>query len=507
MIKAEAAQYKQQTVPNYQGNPLIEALPPLWTEAEVLEQLPTASYSPDERLLDRVARLHCLHGLFGYFQPLEHHMEIERRLACCIRQGYLGRHPLSAEHGHLTAELFRAGMERRPVETIEVAHSHARGFTILGVSGVGKTTSIEKILSLYPQRIEHTSYKSQTLVLTQIVWLKLDCPQDGSLKGLCLAFFQALDAAAGTDYLEEYSKRNTTIDRMLVIMSALTARFAIGVLVIDEIQHLSEAKCGGSHRMLNFLVTLVNTIGVPIVLIGTSKAVHMLQTEFRQARRSSAMGDIFWDRMAEDASWDIFLEAMWSYQWTRDEVPLTDRISTALYAASQGVTDITVKLYAIVQDEAIAMERETFTAEDFTRLAEKKLHMVRPMLDALRSGNPKLIEKYEDIPPIRMEDCLTFPPPSIKPVSPNTHLPLREDVIIRLINLEMDPDMATRAVGDALAILGEGATVSQVFKHAYGACLAPELPTVETVPASTDLRRIDGHAELKANELIDEEVW
>ena len=40
------------------------------------------------------------------------------------------------------------------------------------------------------------------------------------------------------------------------------SRYLVGILVIDEIQHLSEAKGGGSDKMLNFFVTLVNTIGL-----------------------------------------------------------------------------------------------------------------------------------------------------------------------------------------------------------------------------------------------------
>ena len=39
--------------------------------------------------------------------------------------------------------------------------------------------------------------------------------------------------------------------------------------------------------MLNFFVTLVNTIGLPVVMIGTTKAMSILQGEFRQARRGA----------------------------------------------------------------------------------------------------------------------------------------------------------------------------------------------------------------------------
>jgi putative ribosome biogenesis GTPase RsgA len=36
-------------------------------------------------------------------------------------------------------------------------NSTSAGFTMIGMSGVGKTTAVERVLSLYPQCIEHFS--------------------------------------------------------------------------------------------------------------------------------------------------------------------------------------------------------------------------------------------------------------------------------------------------------------------------------------------------------------
>lgn len=92
------------------------------------------------------------------------------------------------------------------------------------------------------------------MVLTQIVWLKLDCPHDGSIKGLCFQFFEAIDRALGTDYFPRYTKSRYTVDVLMVLMTQLVNLYQIGILVIDEIQHLSLAKGGGSEKMLNFFV-------------------------------------------------------------------------------------------------------------------------------------------------------------------------------------------------------------------------------------------------------------
>ncbi len=42
----------------------------------------------------------------------------------------------------------------------------------------------------------------------------------------------------------------------MVLMTQLVNLYQIGILAIDEIQHLSLAKGGGSEKMLNFLSRL-----------------------------------------------------------------------------------------------------------------------------------------------------------------------------------------------------------------------------------------------------------
>lgn len=98
---------------------------------------------------------------------------------------------------------------------------------------------------------------------------------------------------------------------MLLHMTSLASIYGIGVLVIDEIQHLLHAK-NDQEEMLNFFVTLSNTVGIPTVLIGTSKAQQLFKGNFRQARRAASDGSIIWDRMDEDREeWEFFLETLW----------------------------------------------------------------------------------------------------------------------------------------------------------------------------------------------------
>jgi len=139
---------------------------------------------------------------------------------------------------------------------------------------VGKTTSVESVLSLYAQQIQHSGkYGGHALDRVQLVWLKLECPQDGSLRGLCLNFFQAVDEIVGTRYYPKFgNNRRRSVDELLPEMANVAAVLGLGVLVIDEIQRLNEASSGGAAKMLNFFGQMVNQFSVPVVLVGTFKA-------------------------------------------------------------------------------------------------------------------------------------------------------------------------------------------------------------------------------------------
>ena len=398
------AEYHEQILPEYQGNPLIEALPDIFSVSDTMKKLTRKPrYDDREREWDAKYRIHCLSRiLHEYYQPLPQHFDIEMRISVCLRQGYLNRNPAGRQYALMVNESYEAMKEKRQIRHVPGYHPNASGFTIIGVSGVGKSTAVESVLNLYPQVIRHTQYRGEPFPVTQIVWLKLDCPHEGSRGELCYQFFRAVDACVGTSYLDQYKKSRITIDSMLTLMARIAQEYSLGLLVVDEVQHLSLAK-GGADAMLNFFVTLVNTIGLPVVLIGTSKALPILQGEFRQARRSSGHGDLIWNRMKKEKSWAMFVGSIWKYQWIRNAVALTTEMMDIIYEETQGIIVLAVILYVLLQEDAILSERETFGAEDIHRVAVNKMGLVQPMLEALRRNDQKLIDQYEDITDILMD--------------------------------------------------------------------------------------------------------
>ena len=408
------AEYHDPPLLTYRGNPLIEALPPIYEPEQVYKLLRhDPRYDESYRQWPTHLRLHLFLEAARFFQPLNIHFELEQRLSRMIRAGYVGRNPLDLG--------FWAETERRLhlVEENTVFCSTPRvptqGFTLMGISGTGKSRTIESVLPLYPQVIQHHEYHGRRFTWTQVVYLKLDCPHDGSISGLCHDYFHQMDLLLGTNYYENHGLRGRpTIEKMRVSMARVASDHSLGVLIVDEIQDLRLARSDGAHKMLSFLVKLDNTIGVPIVFIGTPNARDVLAGEFRRARRAAGHGDLPWERMKKekdpekekDSEWRVFLESLWKYQYVREESNLTDELSEVMYDESQGIADIAIKLYFLAQIRAIDRKKERVTVDMVRKTARERLQSVQEPLHALRTGNQTLLRKYEDLQPIDLEGAV-----------------------------------------------------------------------------------------------------
>ncbi|PFU56997.1 ATP-binding protein [Bacillus thuringiensis] len=402
----EEANYKEQVLFEYDNNPFIEALPPIFDEDDVLERfMVTPRITEQDKQSGTNIRYHVLKRVKNFIQPLPIHFEVERRLSTLIRRGYLARNPLDKtflERIRLLHQLREDEEEAHKYidERLNYIRSTADSLSIIGISGIGKTTAIERLLLMYPQVIKHETYKGQPFNRTQIVWLKIDCPYDGSLSTMCKGFFKAIDDLLGTRYLEKYGYLNRITSTMLLHMTSLASMYGIGVLVIDEIQHLLHSK-NDQEEMLNFFVTLSNTVGIPTVLIGTSKAQQLFKGNFRQARRAASDGAIIWDRMAEESEeWEFFLETLWELQCLKTRSELTGEIKKTFYEECQGITSVAVNLFILAQERALfdeSNEDETITSRVLKKTAKEDMKIIQPMLNAIRKNDLKAMYKYEDI--------------------------------------------------------------------------------------------------------------
>lgn len=389
----------------YEGNPFIEALPPIMQEVSDIKEnlIGKVDYDPEDILRSKNERIHLTAQLLHqFFQPITRHISLESKISILIRQGYIGRNIADGKlHQHLQNGYERIMSGEINAFRFEAPQSTALSYSLIGCSGSGKSTTLHRILNLYPQVIYHEKYN-----FTQLVYLKIDCPHDGSLKNLCLHFFKAIDVALGTDFERKVALKRLGIEALLNYMRQITNTYAIGVLVIDEIQHLSVKNSGGAEKMLNFFVTLINVVGLPVVMVGTPKAKFIFDGDLRSARRGAGFGAVIWEPMKNQApsvnttmktEWIAFTNALWKYQWLTNKEQLSDEIRDCWYELSQGVLDIVVKLFVLAQGRAIMTRLERITPNLLRQVYEDELKFVHPMIEALKSGDPNRIALYSDL--------------------------------------------------------------------------------------------------------------
>lgn len=392
------AHYIPTGMPQYDCNPLIECLPAILTDVDVVRRIGNLPARPDAAELELLPKMrgHGINRLKDVVIPFDIHLRLEDIFSQLLRYGYTGRNPFSPETVRhrlpSTADVQRGGFM-----------STAETMTLIGLSGMGKTTALNSIAKLYPQVISHSRYKRKIFVETQVVWLKIECPHDGSLRGFCAAFFASLDAALG---IKKYSGRGATgrsISVMLQDISQLCKAYYVGTLILDEMQHLCSSRGGHDReKLLNFFVTLSNDAGVPLVYVGTNAMLPLFSGVLRNARRAAGMGPIAFDRFAEDDPfWEHLVSQLWEYDWTGSHTPLTDELLSKIYDLTQGNTDFLIKLLMLAQRHVIWEELESITVELLQEVYDNQMTLLHKPIEALRSGDPLQIADFEDMMPTK----------------------------------------------------------------------------------------------------------
>ena len=203
------ARYSEGQIDRYKNNPFIEALPPILEPQSLINALSgKVEFSESDKNASASLRSHILVGLMhNFFQPIARHIQLENKLSILLREGYVGRNITDNSLIKKLKEGYQAVQNGEiPGLSFTERESTASSLAFIGCSGSGKTTTINRILATYPQCIYHPTYN-----FTQIVYLKIDCPHDGSLKSLCMHFFRAIDKVLDTNYEKSMGKKDMAL--------------------------------------------------------------------------------------------------------------------------------------------------------------------------------------------------------------------------------------------------------------------------------------------------------
>lgn len=487
------ATYTAQRLPQFKGNPLIEALPPSMSDEELFEALTLLpDFSQEQRLWPTHERIHMLETLQNFLVPLSKHLELAHALDSMMRAGYVGRAPRTPEHAQIFQSIYEKQQAGIPFRQSVTSRTPQLSTSLIGLSGMGKTTTVNRWCAHIPKVIYHPD-----LNVYQVPYLHVEMPSDGSsIKGLAHGILQKLDELLpGANYFETYAGRSgrTGADSLMRSVARVMNMHLVGLLICDEVQNLSNANKGGQTVMTE-LVSACNDLKVPILFIGTNKAAKVLSLDFRQSRRASGHGITPWDRFYPHAEpgeineWREFVEVLWAHQWTRKPAALDERLLDLLHYYSQGVIDIAIKLFASSQARAMLDGSETLTAELISDVYNKELKLLHPMIEALRAGDTEALMQYDDIAPISLSSILSGVNHKLK----SKASPLYK---VKSGDPSFVPRMATSLVAigvpeeEALALAEqskEGTTLLDAHKAAFSAITTPK-----RVPRARSLSNTD----------------
>lgn len=403
------AQYVEQRLPQFRGNPLIEALPPSMTDESLLDSLTLMpDYESSQRQWPIQDRMMMLETLQNFMVPLGKHVELCRALDSMLRAGYVGRAPRTAGHSEIFQSIYNNQMAGKSFSQSATSRTPQISTSLIGISGMGKTTTVNRWCAHIPKVIYHPEYN-----LYQIPYLHVEMPSDGSsIKGLAHGILQKIDELIpGANYYDQYAQKGKTgADTLMRSVARVMHLHLVGILICDEVQNLTNAKKGGQTVMTE-LVSACNDLKVPILFIGTNKAAKVLSMDFRQSRRATGHGIAPWDRLFQGVAgapseWDGFLEVLWQFQWVKNPIALDYHLSHVMYECSQGVIDLAIKLFASAQARAMLDGTETLTPELLLRVFNDEFKLMHPMIEALRSDNLEVLNEFDDIAPLNLQQHL-----------------------------------------------------------------------------------------------------
>lgn len=241
-------------------------------------------------------------------------------------------------------------------------------FTIIGTSGIGKSSAISRAISLITENRIIETDKPYTKIIPCLI---VQCPFDSSVKGLLLEILRKVDEELGTDHYNHAIKSRAATTDMLIGSVSSIALNHIGMLVVDEIQNVVNSKNGKS--LIGALTQLINNSGISICMVGTPESTVFFEQAMQLARRSVGLQ---YTTMKYDEYFQSFCKIIFKYQFLKNRTEITAAITEWLYEHSAGVISVVVSLIHDAQEIAILTEKEVLNLDTLNEAYKQRLTLL-----------------------------------------------------------------------------------------------------------------------------------
>lgn len=329
----------------YPGNPFLDAMPELLSPELFFKRIASLPPMPhDLQGLTPEERRQQLPSLSSLFVPLDYMYILYDMLYRAITTTYTTRTTLDCIRQ--INGLFGGG-------ELHSYATQADSGSILGVPGIGKTSTIRRCLSTMPQVLEHLEYQGQPFFCKQILYLLVECPSDCSVKTLAFNVLSALDRAIGSRYLETLTTlRSASASAAATQVKILCMTHHVGLILVDEIQNavVTARKNHQVKPLIRFLVELTNDTSTAVYFVGTPLAEELFVSQEHLKRRTRGVRLL---PLKPDGTYRTFLAGIWQYQYTPRPAELTERLANQIYDVSGGIPAYIVKVFQEAQSQVL----------------------------------------------------------------------------------------------------------------------------------------------------------
>lgn len=399
----------------YVGNILVERLGPILSEEQVIAALVCLPTPPRFiRAQPFETRMHDLATFRDLFIPRREQVFLQQTTDIMLRQGYRQRNPLVPKTWQKIS-----GQTLPSVQRPNMA-------LLIGHSGTGKTQTTQRILRLYGQQIiEHENFPNLVGGLRQVVWLSVDAPANGKLSELAGNLMFAWDALMETHagplarrFSETLALKSRKGPQMFDEWRQVAGAHFLGLLHIDEIQNFfkiekleQRRRKDGTYRppelriiedqTLKMILSLSNTWGIPILLSGTPDALLAIQKRVSNLQR---LVDGGFHRLepykpSPDPEFQMFVQILLRYQFVQQTLDASDALYATLHRLTAGVPRLLVALWVAAHRVVFEKKRDQLEVDDFQRAYDRYFKPLHGAIEALLSGNPVMMSRYEDLLP------------------------------------------------------------------------------------------------------------
>ena len=308
-------------------------------------------------------RLIALQDIYDVFVPNSMSREIYSKIYISLL------HSLQKKHTILATRQFSENARRIRQNKYESIIGGADSFTIIGSSGIGKSSSISRAISLLMEgpMIELNDTNVIPCLLVQ-------CPADTSIKGLLLEILRKTDEILDSKYYLNAIRAKSTVDVLIGTVSQVALNH-IGIIIIDEIQNVVHKN---GNTIIGALTQLINNSGVSICMVGTPECEPFFSSQKVLARRTVGL---YYCEMEYGDEYKNFVNALLSYNYTQNTLLIDEKLYMWLFTHSGGNTAITVQLIHDAQEVAILDKTEIIDIASLNKVFETRMRFLHDYID------------------------------------------------------------------------------------------------------------------------------